>query len=103
MRVISQSLDPLARMRTRSDRKGKSGTIGLKALLGCGTGEAAAFHDLREDRHVVEAVHSALPTIAQYRIVYSIYKILSNMLAESTLTRLRNGLKGVICSLFLNL
>jgi hypothetical protein len=59
-------------MHTRSDRKGKSGTIGLKALLGCSTGEAAAFHDVREDRRVVEAVHSAHPTIAQYRIVYSI-------------------------------
>ena len=24
---------------------------------GCGTGEAAAFHDFREDPHAVEAVH----------------------------------------------
>ena len=64
MRVISRSPDPLARVHTRTDRKGKSGTIDLKALLGCGTAEAAAFHDLREDPHVVEAVHSASPLIA---------------------------------------
>jgi hypothetical protein len=50
MRVISQSPDPWAGMHTRTDRKGKSGAIDLKALLGCDTGEAAAFHDLREDR-----------------------------------------------------
>ena len=58
MRVISQSPDPWAGMHTRTDRKGKSGTIHLKALLGCGTGEAAVFHDLGEDPDVVEAVHS---------------------------------------------
>ena len=33
MRVISQSPDPLARMRTMTERKGKSGTIDVKALL----------------------------------------------------------------------
>ena len=33
MRVISQSPDPLARMHTMTDRKGKSGTIDVKALL----------------------------------------------------------------------
>ena len=33
MRVIAQSPDPLARMHTITDRKGKSGTIDVKALL----------------------------------------------------------------------
>src|SRR5947208_1063075 len=33
MRVMSQSPDPLARMHTMTDRKGKSGTIDVKALL----------------------------------------------------------------------
>src|SRR5271169_329833 len=33
MRVISQSPDALARMQTMTDRKGKSGTIDVKALL----------------------------------------------------------------------
>src|SRR5215472_18953787 len=33
MRVISQSPDPLARMHTMTQRKGKSGTIDVKALL----------------------------------------------------------------------
>src|SRR5271163_4262784 len=33
MRVISQSPNPLARMHTMTDRKGKSGTIDVKALL----------------------------------------------------------------------
>src|SRR6266496_1820181 len=33
MRVIWQSPDPLARMHTMTDRKGKSGTIDVKALL----------------------------------------------------------------------
>ena len=50
-------------MHTRTDRKGKSGTIDLKAFLGRGTGEAAAFHDLGEDPDVVEAVHSALRSL----------------------------------------
>ena len=53
-------------MHTRTDRKGKSGTIDLKALLARGTGDAAAFHDLGEDPGVVETVHSALPIIAQH-------------------------------------
>jgi hypothetical protein len=30
---------------------------------GCGIGEAAAFHDLREDPHVVEAVYKALRSL----------------------------------------
>jgi hypothetical protein len=76
---------------------------GYKNPSGCGTGEAAAFHGLRVDPHAVETVHRSSPTIAQYRIVYSLCMILSNVVAESTLTRLRKGLKGVICSLFLNL
>jgi hypothetical protein len=50
-------------MQTRTDRKGKSGTIDLTALLGCGTGEAAAFRDLCEDPDVVEAVHSVLRSL----------------------------------------
>jgi hypothetical protein len=33
MRMISQSPDPLARMHTMTERKGKSGTIDVKALL----------------------------------------------------------------------
>src|ERR1700745_4095310 len=33
MRVMSQSPDPLARMHTMTERKGKSGTIDVKALL----------------------------------------------------------------------
>src|SRR5271165_7493556 len=33
MRVISQSPNPLARMHPMTDRKGKSGTIDVKALL----------------------------------------------------------------------
>src|SRR6266478_4851810 len=33
MRVISQSPDPLVRMHTMTERKGKSGTIDVKALL----------------------------------------------------------------------
>jgi hypothetical protein len=63
MRVISQSSDPLVRVHTRTDRKGKSGTIHLKALLGCGSGEAAVFHDPGEDPDVVEAVHTALRSL----------------------------------------
>jgi hypothetical protein len=63
MRVISQASDPLARVHTRTDRKDKSGTIDPKALLGCCTGEAAAFRDLREDLHVVEAVHRAFRSL----------------------------------------
>jgi hypothetical protein len=38
MRVISQSPGPLARMHTMTDRKGKSGTIDVKALLAGGRG-----------------------------------------------------------------
>ena len=33
MRVMSQSLDTLARMHTMTKRQGKSGTIDVKALL----------------------------------------------------------------------
>src|SRR3974377_131435 len=33
MRVIRQSPDPLARMHTMTERKGKTGTIDVKALL----------------------------------------------------------------------
>jgi hypothetical protein len=44
---------------------------GYESPSGCGT-----FHGLREDPHAVETVHRSSPTIAQYRIVYSICMIL---------------------------
>jgi hypothetical protein len=49
---------------------------GGNAEPGRGIGEAAAFHHLGEDPHVVEAIHRAPSIIKQSGIVYSIRAIL---------------------------